>query len=72
MTLRHWVRRLEAHHDEAAAVVGEPTYRVWRIYMAGAARGFATGRLNVAQTLLSKPRSDGASGLPLTRANLYT
>jgi cyclopropane-fatty-acyl-phospholipid synthase len=71
LTLRHWVRRLEARHDEAVALVDEPTYRVWRLYMAGAARGFATGRLNVAQTLLTKPRLDGASGLPLTRADIY-
>lgn len=71
LTLRHWVRRLEALHEQAARLVGEPTYRVWRLYMSGAARAFATGRLNVVQTLLSKPGAGGASLLPLTRADVY-
>jgi len=70
-TLRLWVRRLEARHDEAAALVGEPTYRVWRLYMAGSAHGFASGRLNVAQTLFARPAADGTTPLPPTRADLY-
>ncbi len=71
MTLRHWVRRLEARHDQALAFVDEPTYRVWRLFMSGAAHGFATGRLNVYQALLVKPDASGRSGLPLTRADWY-
>ncbi len=67
LTLRHWVRRLEAGHDQALGHVDEPTYRVWRLFMAGSAYGFATGRLNVYQSLLSKPGPGGRSGLPLTR-----
>lgn len=31
LTLRHWVRRLEAHRDEAVRLVGEAIYRVWRL-----------------------------------------
>ena len=34
MTLRHWVRRLEAHRAEALRHVDEPTYRVWRLFIA--------------------------------------
>lgn len=71
MTLRHWVRRLEARHEEAAAMVGERTYRVWRLYMSGSARAFATASLSIVQTLLSKPMADGTSRVPLTRADLY-
>jgi cyclopropane-fatty-acyl-phospholipid synthase len=71
LTLRHWVRRLEARHAEAAALVGEPTYRVWRLYMAGSAHGFATGRLGIVQALFSKADRDGSARLPLTRADLY-
>jgi cyclopropane-fatty-acyl-phospholipid synthase len=67
LTLRHWVRRLEASHDQALTHVDEPTYRVWRLFMAGSAYGFAAGRLNVYQSLLSKPGPGGRSGLPLTR-----
>lgn len=72
MTLRHWVRRLEAHHEQALQFVDEPTYRVWRLFMSGSAHGFASGRLNAHQTLLVKPGPEGQSGLPLTRADLYT
>ena len=71
LTLRHWVRRLESRHDQALHYVDEPTYRVWRLYMAGSAHGFSTGRLNVYQALFVKPDKDGRSGLPLTRADWY-
>jgi cyclopropane-fatty-acyl-phospholipid synthase len=71
LTLRHWVRRLEAGHEEALRHVDEPTYRVWRLYLAGSAYGFATGRLNVYQALLALPDARGESGLPLTREDWY-
>jgi cyclopropane-fatty-acyl-phospholipid synthase len=70
LTLGHWVRRLEARSEEARRIAGETTCRVWRLYMAGSAHGFRTGRLNVYQALLSKP-DRGESGLPLTRADWY-
>jgi cyclopropane-fatty-acyl-phospholipid synthase len=70
MTLRHWVKRLEAKHEEAVRLTDEVTYRVWRLYMAGSAHGFKVGRLNLYQALLVKP--DGHdSGMPLTRADWY-
>ncbi|NOY98432.1 MAG: class I SAM-dependent methyltransferase [Chloroflexi bacterium] len=71
LTLRHWVARLEAHHDEAVRVASEATYRTWRLYMAASARGFDTGQINVNQTLLAK-LADGRSGLPWSRADLRT
>lgn len=71
LTLRHWVRRLEAHHEDVVQVSDEPTYRVWRLFMAGSAYGFTVGRLHLYQTLLVKP-AQGDSGLPLTRADWYT
>ena len=70
LTLRHWTRRLELHHDEILQVVDEPTYRVWRLFLSGSAYGFSAGWLNVYQTLLVKP-VEGRSGLPLTRADWY-
>jgi cyclopropane-fatty-acyl-phospholipid synthase len=70
-TLRHWVRRLEAHHAQALAYVDEPTYRVWRLYMAGSAHGFVSRRLNVYQSLLCLPHEGGRSGLPLRRSDWY-
>jgi cyclopropane-fatty-acyl-phospholipid synthase len=71
LTLRHWLGALEARRDEAIALVGERTYRVWRLYMSVAAYGFDTGSLNLVQTLLSKPTARGESLLPLTREDLY-
>ena len=71
LTLRHWVRRLEAHHEEALQFVDEPTYRVWRLFMSGSAHGFSHGGFSVYQTLLVKPDGQGRSGLPLTRADWY-
>jgi cyclopropane-fatty-acyl-phospholipid synthase len=72
MTLRTWVRRLEARREDAVSSVGERTYRVWRLYMAASAHGFATGRINIVHSLLLKPYTDGSSGLPLTREALYS
>jgi cyclopropane-fatty-acyl-phospholipid synthase len=71
LTLRHWVRRLEANHAAALAWVNEATYRVWRLYMAGSAHGFARGELAVYQVLLAKPDADGRAHLPLTRRDWY-
>lgn len=70
LTLRHWIRRLEAKAEQARNIVGDVTYRIWRLYMAGSARGFATGRLNLYQVLFSKPHR-GNSHLPLTREDWY-
>jgi len=70
-TLGHWVQRLESRHDEAVALVGEPTYRVWRLYMSASAYGFRTGRIGVIQSLLAKPHADGRVELPRTREDLY-
>jgi len=71
LTLRHWVRNLEAHHEEALKYVDEPTYRVWRLFMSGSAYGFSTGFNNIYQTLLAKPDAQGCTGLPWTRADWY-
>jgi len=71
LPLHHWVQRLEAHREEARRITDDITYRIWRLYMAGATHGFRSGRLNVYQALYSKPLH-GHSGLPLTRADWYS
>jgi cyclopropane-fatty-acyl-phospholipid synthase len=71
LTLHHWVQRLEAHREQARRIISETTYRIWRLYMAGAAHKFRSGHLNVYQTLLAKPVR-GESGLPLTREDWYS
>jgi cyclopropane-fatty-acyl-phospholipid synthase len=72
MTLRHWVSRLECHERDAVRLVGELAYRVWRLYMAGSAYGFRSGRIGVLQALFAKPDQRGFTGLPPTRADLYS
>jgi len=71
LTLRHWVNRLEARPAEAIAVSDEVIYRTWRLSMAALAHSLEMGNMSVNQTLLSKP-NHGRSGLPLTRADIYT
>lgn len=70
LTLRHWVRRLEEHADEARQLTSEVTYRIWRLYMSASIHAFQMGRVNIYQTLLAKP-DHGKSYLPLTRADWY-
>lgn len=71
-TLRHWVRRLEASEDQATRLVGEPTYRVWRLYMAASAHAFTAGRIGIAQVLLARPDENGSCDLPATRADIHS
>ena len=70
LTLRHWVQRLEAAHDEALQYVSETAYRVWRLYMAACAVEFEAGGTGVYQILASR-RGATQSALPLTRRDLY-
>lgn len=69
--LLRWVRRLQAHHEEATQIAGEQAYMVWRLYMSTCARAFAIGRIGIIQVLFSKTGEDGLRNLPLTRKDLY-
>ncbi|MHB1006070.1 MAG: class I SAM-dependent methyltransferase [Chloroflexota bacterium] len=71
LTLRHWLRALERKAEEARLIVDEPTYRVWRLYIAGCAYNFDAARINLYQALLVKPGAGGTSGMPLTRSWMY-
>lgn len=64
LTLREWVRRLEAHRTAAVAAASDADYRIWRAYMSCAGVRFDDGDLGVSQLLLARPpRPD----LPLGR-----
>jgi cyclopropane-fatty-acyl-phospholipid synthase len=71
LTLRAWVRRLEANRAEAERLTDPVTYRIYRLYMAGATMGFDAGIYQLNQTLFVKPQAGGVAGLPLTRAAWY-
>jgi cyclopropane-fatty-acyl-phospholipid synthase len=62
-----WLDTLERRWSEVVALVGEPTARVWRLYMVGGALTFEERRMGVDQILAVRPTVDGASGLPETR-----
>jgi cyclopropane-fatty-acyl-phospholipid synthase len=71
LTLQHWSRNLVANSGKALEYVGEPTFRVWKLYLAASAYGFGSNWLSLYQTLLVKTDQDGAAHLPLTRADWY-
>lgn len=70
LTLRQWVKRLEARREDAIRASDEVTYRTWRLFPSASALGFERGQISVNQTLFAKP-DQGKAPLPLTRAHLY-
>lgn len=70
LTLGQWLRRLESNEQRARDLVGELKYRIWRLYLAGSAYYFQSGKLDLYQSLLVKTEN-GRSGLPLTRKEWY-
>ena len=69
-TCLEWARRLEQRKDEAIASAGEKRYRIWQVYLAGCAHGFAREWMNIYQVLARK-EGDAANSLPLTRDYMY-
>jgi cyclopropane-fatty-acyl-phospholipid synthase len=64
LTLRAWVRNLEADWDRAVSIAGPGRARVWRLYMAACAITFEDGSNQIHQVLATKPNG-GLSGMPL-------
>jgi cyclopropane-fatty-acyl-phospholipid synthase len=64
LTLRAWVRNLEASWAQAIAEVGAGRARVWRLYMAASAMNFETGRTQIHQVLAVRD-DQGESGFAL-------
>jgi cyclopropane-fatty-acyl-phospholipid synthase len=70
LTLRHWLGRLERREAEAVRSVGTTAYRIWRLYLAGAAADFERAQNTVFQALYVRP-DGGGSGVPLARDDWY-
>ncbi|WP_186782675.1 class I SAM-dependent methyltransferase [Streptomyces sp. CBG33] len=70
-TVDAWADTLEERWDEAVALVGEVTARVWRLYLAGGSLAFDQRRMGVDQILAVRPGRDGSSGMPATPAAWY-
>lgn len=69
LTLRSWVQALETNREKAIAMVGEASYRVWRLYMSGSAYYFDEGGINVFQVLAGHDREPLA--ISLRRDEMY-
>ena len=70
-TCRQWVERLCARAEEARALVGERTYRTWRLYLTCSAVAFESGSLGLYQVLMRKHRDPLIPAAPRTREHLY-
>jgi cyclopropane-fatty-acyl-phospholipid synthase len=71
MTLRRWVEGLERSWEEAVRIAGAQRARVWKLYMSGSRASFELGSIAIHQILAVRQGPQGASGLPLTRADWY-
>ena len=69
-TLWHWSDAFEANLPRLTRMAGEKRTRIWRVYLAGSAHGFAQGWMNIYQLLAAKP-ADGQIDQPLTRDYMY-
>lgn len=70
LTTRMWCERLTANKEQAIAIVGEQTYRIWVVYLAGCSLAFTRGSARIYQTLVGH-NAKGASNIPPSRADLY-
>jgi cyclopropane-fatty-acyl-phospholipid synthase len=70
-TTELWASRLEAAADRARAIAGEKRYRIWSVYLAGCAHGFAQNWMNIYQVLACKQGRAEMNPLPLTREYMY-
>jgi cyclopropane-fatty-acyl-phospholipid synthase len=70
LTTRFWCDRLTARREDAVALIGDETYRIWVAYLAGCSLAFSRGTAKIYQTLASHS-GKGRSPVPPTRADLY-
>lgn len=54
MTLHQWLAGLEANHETVASIVGERTYRLWRLYMTASAIQFEQGVTGIHQVVATR------------------
>ena len=69
-TTQLWSDAFEAAGDELRAMVGEKTWRIWRVYLAGCAVAFERDEIALFQ-VLARPAGRAASEAPWTRRWMY-
>jgi cyclopropane-fatty-acyl-phospholipid synthase len=70
-TLSLWSENYERATPKIKQLVPEQTYRVWRVYLAGCAHGFAQDWMSIYQILLCKSGHVNQIPTPLSRAYMY-
>lgn len=73
-TLFLWSENFERQLDRLKSMAGERRSRIWRVYLAGSARGFAHGWINIYQLLVARARMDESGAhlpVPMSRAWMY-
>jgi cyclopropane-fatty-acyl-phospholipid synthase len=70
-TAELWAERLESSRETAESIVGYEKTRLWLLFFSIFALALERNACLIFQTLASR-RSVGASGLPLTRRDLYS
>ncbi|HZG32824.1 MAG TPA: class I SAM-dependent methyltransferase, partial [Sphingopyxis sp.] len=63
LTLREWYARTVAHEAEIVRMMGDPFFRMWTFYLAGATAAFESGGMGNYQIQFARSRN----ALPLTR-----
>jgi len=70
LTLNQWAERFEAAGERLRELAGEARWRIWRLYLAGCAHGFANDWISLHQILAVKSGSR-KDVLPMTRDYMY-
>jgi cyclopropane-fatty-acyl-phospholipid synthase len=65
LTLKCWNANLAARWDDCVAEVGEPTARVWGLYMAASRLSFERNEIELHQVLAVRPDATGDAHVPL-------
>jgi cyclopropane-fatty-acyl-phospholipid synthase len=68
-TARAWRTAFESRWDDAVALVGEETARVWRLYLVAGILAFEEGAAGVDQILAVRPDPAGGTAMPSTRGD---
>jgi cyclopropane-fatty-acyl-phospholipid synthase len=70
-TCEHWADNFEANADLIKRLAGDKRYRIWRVYLAGAAYAFNQDWISLYQVVCVKAGRNPAS-LPWSRRHMYT
>ena len=70
-TCRMWCERLYDRREEAIRLVGDETYRMYQLYLAGCSLAFKDGGARLYQVLVENHARKRESSAPLTREGIY-